>query len=128
MEADEVAGFKESLRELGEYMLDPKNVPRHPRGFKGRLEYVDVIMVVQARDPSTGKIYIVDPVELQPDQGETKEPDVFARDYATVGTRRGTSLIDVVFKLVPILTGAGGGAAAGGGWMDVLGSLFGKKR
>lgn len=118
--------IKSELKELGEYMLNPANVPRHPRGFKGPLEYVDVAIVVRARDPATGRMYVIDPVELEPGEGETPEPDVFARDYATVGTRRGTSLVDILARIVPVITGGGG--IGGGSIIDIIGGLFGRRK
>lgn len=126
MEAKEEAeGIKAKFKELGEYLLDPANVPRHPRGYQGPLEYVETKFVVLARDPRTGRVYAIDPTELEPGQGETPQSDVFARDYATVGTRRGTSLVDILLKLAPVV---GGPAAGPGGLVDLLGGLFGKKR
>lgn len=90
-------------------------LPRHPRGFQGKVEAVDLIVVGRFRDPVTGKIYVEDPVEVQPGQGETPQADLFLRDYALVGTRRGTPLLDVLLKVAPIVTGA-----KPGGLLDLL--------
>lgn len=125
MEARKADEIKAKLREMGEYMLDPENVPRHPRGYQGSVTFDEVILVVRCKD-AQGRYYICDPVELQPGQGETPQADVFLRDYAVVGTKRGTSLIDVVFRLLPVI-GGGGSGGSGGGWLDVLGTLFGRK-
>lgn len=112
----EADAIKAKFRALGEYMLDPTNIPRHPRGHQGPLEYVDTVFVVIARDPRTNRTYAIDPVEMEPGKGETPQADVFARDYATVGARRGTSLVDVLLKVAP-----GGGPT---GWLELLGELF----
>lgn len=111
-------------RQLRAVLEQLARLPRHPRGFQGPVVAEDMILVAKFRDPATGKLYIADPAEVEPGGGETPQSDLFLRDYATIGTKRGTSLVDIVLRIVPGIPGGGGVANI----VDLFKGLFGGKR
>ena len=101
-------------------------LPRHPRGYQGAITPLDLVLVPRFQG-ADGRTYIAEPAELEPDQGETPVADIFLRDYSIVGTRRGTSLVDVLTQLAPVI--APGAVPAGGkvNVVDLLVGLFRKR-
>lgn len=122
MNASEIEAFRaqyEALeRKLLELMLAK---PRHPRSYKGAATPRRLILTGEF-DCADGRTRVSDADELTEGEGETPESDLFLRDYDIVGQRRGGSFGDVLLKLVPII------APGSSGWVDVLGTVFGKKR
>ena len=115
---------REALEAQLQAALDEiSKLPRHPRGFQGPVEPLDLIFVARFRDPTTGRTYVAEPAELEPGKGETPQPDLFLRDYATVGQHRGTPLVDLLEKFVPIVVGGKGRRLT-----DIINILIGGKR
>lgn len=80
------------------------------RGYQGRITPDDVIVLAKFRGED-GLPYVADPGELS-----DGHPDLFLREYVTVGSRHsGTSLLDVVLSVAPLVTPAGAS-----GWASIL--------
>lgn len=110
------AHFEEVQVRLLELMMGK---PRFKRGYQGRVTPIDLQFVgrFQGENKMT---YVSDVEELIPGEGETPESDLFLRDFEILGTRRGTSLVDVLLHVAPLV------APGSAGWLDIFGKILRK--
>lgn len=75
-------------------------LPRHPRGYHGLVTVEDVIVVVAYRGED-GRIYYADPAEIS-----DGKPDLFLRQYVTIGTRSapGVSVVALLERFLPYVS------------------------
>lgn len=123
MDQATIDAIDQKLDEVGAYLIDPKNVKRHPRSYQGpvRLKGKYVVYLVERLD--NGEELVIEPLELEPGQGETPEPDVFMRPRTTLGAKPGAPLKDVLSRLIPAISGGGSG-----GLVELILGLFRRKK
>lgn len=100
--------------QLGAVAAKIATFPRYGRGYQGKVEVEDVIVVVCYRG-ADGQRYYADPSEIN-----DGHPDLFLREYVTVGSRKGVSVKELLDKYLPLIS-----PKAAGLW-GALKGLFGQ--
>lgn len=109
----------EQTHAIMEAMASPY-LPRHAKGYQGRIKPNRVILAVVFTGED-GKEYVEDPTEF------AEHGDLFLREYITIGRKSGSGLGDVLNRLLPLVSLAGGPASGVGFGFGFLQKLFGRK-